>query len=50
MNPPQVYILVAVDLPCCVQVFSGCGDQGLLFFAVHGLLIMVASLVAEHRL
>ena len=25
-------------------------DQGLLFVAVHGLLIVVASLVAEHRL
>ena len=29
---------------------SSCGEQGLLFIAVHGLLIAVASLVAEHRL
>ena len=30
--------------------FSGCGEQGLLFTEVHGLLIVVASLVAEHGL
>ena len=33
---------------CCMQSFSGCGEQGLLFVAVRGLLIAVASLVAEH--
>ena len=27
-----------------------CGERGLLFVAVHGLLIAVAFLVAEHRL
>ena len=32
------------------RLFSSCGEQGLLFVAVHGLLIAVASLVAEHRL
>ena len=32
-----------------MQAFSSCGEQGLLFVAVHGLLIAVASLV-EHRL
>ena len=31
-------------------VFSSCSEQGLLFVAVHGLLIVVASLVAEHGL
>ena len=31
-------------------LFSGCGEWGLLFIAVHGLLIVVASLVAEHGL
>ena len=31
-------------------LFSSCGEQGLLFVAVHGLLIAVASLVAEHGL
>ena len=29
-------------------LFSGCGEQGLLFVAVHRLLVAVASLVAEH--
>ena len=33
---------------CCAQAFSSCGEQGLLFVVVHGLLIAVASLVAEH--
>ena len=44
------FFLVALDLHCCMQVFSSCGEQGLLFIAVHGLLIAVASLVAEHGL
>ena len=30
--------------------FSSFGDQGLLFVALHGLLIVVVSLVAEHGL
>ena len=30
--------------------FSGCGECGLLFVAVRGLLIAAASLVAEHGL
>ena len=34
----------------CAQVFSSCGKQGLLFVKVHGLLIVIASLVVEHRL
>ena len=29
---------------------SSCGERGLLFVVVHGLLIAVASLVAEHGL
>ena len=32
------------------RLFSSCCEQGLLFVAVRGLLIAVASLVAEHRL
>ena len=41
--------------PCWVFVaayglFSSCGEQGLLFVAVCGLLIVVASPVAEHGL
>ena len=31
-------------------LFSGCSEQGLLLVAVHRLLIVVASLVAEHGL
>ena len=31
-------------------LFSGCGEQGLLFVAVLGLLITVASFVVEHWL
>jgi len=30
------------------QLFHSCGEQGLLFIAVHGLLIAVVSLVGEH--
>ena len=31
-------------------LFSSCGKQGLLLIVARGLLIVVASLVAEHRL
>ena len=31
-------------------LFSSCGERGLLFVAVRGLLIAVASLVVEHGL
>ena len=44
------FVLAALGLCCCVRAFSSCGEQGLLFVAVHGLLIAVASLVVEHRL
>ena len=42
--------MVALGLHCCVRAFSSCGERGLLFVAVRGLLIAVASLVAEHGL
>ena len=42
--------LAALGLCCCAWAFSSCGKQGLLFVAVHGFLISVASLVAEHGL
>ena len=46
-----IYLFLAVlGLRCCEQAFSSCGEQGLLFVVVRGLLIAVASLVAEHRL
>ena len=45
------YLFLAVlGLCCCVWAFSSCGEQGLLFIVVHGLLIEVASLVVEHGL
>ena len=44
-----IYLFLAVlGLCCCVRAFSSCGEWGLLFVAVCGLLIEVASLVAEH--
>ena len=42
--------LAALGLHCCAWAFSSCGEQGLLFVAVRGLLIVVASFVAEHGL
>ena len=42
----QFILFLAVR--CCTWAFSSCGEQGLLFVVVHGLLIAVASLVAEH--
>ena len=42
--------LAALGLRCCARAFFSCGKQGLLFVAVHGLLITVASLAAEYGL
>ena len=42
--------LAVLGLCCCTLAFSSCGERGLLFVAVHGFLIAVASLVAKHRL
>ena len=42
--------LALFGLRCCAQAFSSCSERELLFLAVRGLLITVASLVAEHRL
>ena len=42
--------LAALGLCCCAQDFSSCGELGLLFVVVRGLLTAVASLVAEHGL
>ena len=47
----KIYLLLAVlGLHCCEGAFSSCSERGLLFIVVRGLLIAVASLVAEHRL
>ena len=44
-----IYLFWAVlGLRCRAQAFSSCGERGLLFVAVRGLVIAVASLVAEH--
>ena len=46
-----IYLFMAVlGLCCCARAFSSCGERGLLFVAVHGLLIVMDSLVVEHRL
>ena len=42
--------MAVLGLCCCVRASSSCGERGLLFIAVRGLLIAVASLVAEHGL
>ena len=42
--------LAALGLRCCTRAFSSCGERGLLFVVVRGLLIAVASLVVEHGL
>ena len=47
----KIYLfLAALGLRCCVRAFSSCGERGLLFVAVRGLLTAVVSLVAEHGL
>ena len=42
--------MATLGLHCCMWAFSSCVEWGLLFVAVRGLLITVASLVAEHGL
>ena len=42
--------LGALGLCSRAQAFSSCGERGLLFVVVRGLLIAVSSLVAEHGL
>ena len=39
-----------LGLLCCTRAFSACGERELLFVAVRGLLIAVASLVAAQAL
>ena len=51
-----IYLFIYLFIFGCVgssvraRAFSSCGKRGLLFIAVRRLLIVVASLVAEHRL
>ena len=42
--------LAALGLCCCARAFSSCGERGLPFLSVPGLLIEVASLVSERGL
>ena len=42
--------MAALVLCCCVRAFSSGSEQGFLFVVVLGLLIVLASLVAVHRL
>ena len=48
---PWIFFFLAVlGLSCCIRAFSSCLERGLLFAAVRGLFIVVASPVAEHGL
>ena len=47
---PIFFFLVATVLHRFVCAFSSCTEQGLIFTAVHGLLIVVASAAVEHKL
>ena len=42
--------MAVLGLRFCARAFSSCGKWGPLFIAVRGPLIIVASLVVEHRL
>ena len=44
------FFLAVLSLRCCAWAFSSCGERGLLFVAVRGLLIGVPSLAVEHGL
>ena len=46
----SVFLFGCVGSSSLAGLFSSCGAQGLLFVAVCGLLIAVASLVAEQEL
>ena len=47
----KIYLFLAVlGLRGCVWALSGCREWGLLFIAVHGLLIVMASLLVQHGL
>ena len=41
--------MAALGLHCCTRAFSSCGQQGLLFIVICGLLTVVASLAAAPR-
>ena len=41
--------MAVLGLRFCARAFSSCGERGPLFIAVRGPLIILASLVVEHR-
>ena len=45
-----IFFMATLDLRCCAWAFFSCMEQGLVFIAVHGFLIAVASLVVDHGL
>ena len=45
-----IYFWGVLCLRCCSRAFSSCGERGLLFLVVCGLLIAMTSLIAEHGL
>ena len=45
-----LFIFSVLCLRFCTRAFSSCGERGLLFVEVRGLLIAAASLVAERGL
>ena len=45
-----IYFWLHLVFTAACGLFSSCGERGLLFVAVRRLLIVVASLVAEHGL
>ena len=45
-----ILFLAALGLRCCAWAFSSCGERGLFFVVVRGLLIAVVSLVVDHGL
>ena len=48
-NAVYLPILVLLGLCCCSWLSSHCGERGLLFLALRGLLFAAASLTVEHR-
>ena len=53
MSIPLYYLflfLAALGLHCCSWDSASCGDQGLLSSRSAGTLMLMASLVVEHRL
>ena len=52
--PPKIYLflysLAALRFCCRERAFASCGEWGLLFLVLGGLLVAVTALVAEHGL